>query len=115
MEDLITVLTSNSRLITIFVFSVGSFVFVFSSGRFGRHHFENWILSKPYVLNVLYFSFVGWMLYSIYKYIKGEEIEIIGNFFDGMSFFLFLYLTLVKLSNKFDSAHRLARQAVRQM
>ena len=80
---------------------------------------ENWLLSKPYVLNVLYFSFVGWMLYSIYKYIKGEEIEIIGNFFDGffdgMSFFLFLYLTLVKLSNKFDSAHRLARQAVRQM
>jgi len=39
---------------------------------------ENWLLSKPYVFNVLYFSLLGWVCYSIYKDIKGEEIDIFG-------------------------------------
>ncbi len=82
----------------IIVFSLGSFIFIFSSGRFSRQRFENWILSRPrpYVLNVLYFSLVGWVGYSIYKDIRGEEIEF-GNFFHETysmwSLFLFLYLT----------------------
>ena len=56
--------------------------------RFGRQRFENWILSKepkPYslnqvVLNVLYFGCLGWMGYSVYKDIKGEEIRWFGDF-----------------------------------
>ena len=71
--------------------------------RFGRQRFENWILSKepkPYalnrvVLNVLYFGCLGWAVYSVYKYIKGEEIRF--GFFDETYFmwplFLFIYLT----------------------
>ena len=81
------------------VLFVGSFLFMFFPDRFGRHHFENWILSrpKPYVFNVLYFSLVGWVGYSIYKDIKGEEIRWFGSFFDGPWIFLFFYLTLLAI------------------
>ena len=86
---------------------VVSFLFIFPD-RFGRKRFENWILSKepkPYalnrvVLNVLYFGCLGFGCYSVYKYIKGEEIRF--GFFDETYFmwpyfmciyFLFFYLT----------------------
>ena len=65
--------------------------------RFGRTRFENWILSrpKPYALNVLYFSLVGWTCYSVYKDIKGEEIRWFGDFFEyfPLTFLLLSYLT----------------------
>ena len=88
----------RESLIFIVLF-VGSFLFMFFPDRFGRHHFENWILSrpKPYVFNVLYFSLVGWVGYSIYKDIKGEEIRWFGSFFDGPWIFLFFYLTLLAI------------------
>ena len=35
---------------------------------------ENWLLSKPYVLNVLYFGSLGWILYSLYKHYSDLEI-----------------------------------------
>ena len=35
--------------------------------------FENWLLSKPYVLNVLYFGSLGWILYSLYKHYSDLE------------------------------------------
>ena len=67
--------------------------------RFGRHHFENWILSrpKPYVLYVLCFGHFGWTLgYWVIWFTKGEEIGF-GNFFSLEYFllplFLFPYLT----------------------
>ena len=49
-------------LILIVLFSVSG-LFIFFPDRFGRHHFENWILSKepkPYALNqvVLYVSVI---------------------------------------------------------
>ena len=93
-------------LILIVLFSVSG-LFIFFPDRFGRHHFENWILSKepkPYalnqvVLNVLYFSLVGWVGYSIYKDIKGEEIGF-GNFFEYFPITLFLLLYLTGLAVK---------------
>ena len=36
--------------------------------------FENWLLSKPYVLNVLYFGSLGWILYSLYNHYSDLEI-----------------------------------------
>ena len=60
-----------------------------------RHHFENWILSrpKPYVLYVLCFGYLGCVGYSIYKSIKGEEIGS-GNFLSLEYFPLTLLLLL---------------------
>ena len=91
----------RESLIFIVLF-VGSFLFMFFPDRFGRHHFENWILSrpKPYVFNVLYFSLLGWMGYSIYKErIKGEEIGFggFGDFLGEAGFYLFFYLSLLAI------------------
>ena len=88
-------------LIVIVLFVV-SFLFMSFPNWFGRQRFENWILSKepkPYslnqvVLNVLYFSLVGWVGYSIYKDIKGEEIKWFGDFSTAhgyICFFTYLY------------------------
>ena len=82
------------------VLLVGSFLFTFFPDRFGRKRFENWFVSepKPYVPNVLYFSLLGWMGYSIYKErIKGEEIGFggFGDFMGEAWIFLFFYLTLL--------------------
>ena len=91
------------NFLILIVLCVVSFLFIFPD-RFGRKRFENWILSKepkPYALNqvvgnILYFGCLGWMGYSIYKDIKGEEIGF-GTFFHETYFmwssFLFLYLT----------------------
>ena len=83
-------------LIVIVLFVV-LFLFIFFPDRFGRTRFENWILSrpKPYALNVLYFSLVGWTCYSVYKDIKGEEIRWFGDFFENfpLTFLLLSYLT----------------------
>ena len=61
--------------------------------------FENWLLSKPYVLNVLYFGSLGWILYSFCKQYLDKEIEIFGYQFDSpdsgdiLFFMWFVYLT----------------------
>ena len=84
--------------------------------RFGRKRFENWFVSKepkPYVLNVLYFSLLGWMIYKDYKDI-GEEIGF-GSFLsidkqEVFPFFLLLYLTLLGpkgLDDKKDKSNRI--------
>ena len=90
------------NFLILIVLCVVSFLFIFPD-RFGRKRFENWILSKepkPYalnrvVLNVLYFGCLGFGCYSVYKYIKGEEIRF--GFFDETyfmwPFFLFIYRT----------------------
>ena len=58
-----------------------------------RHHFENWILSrpKPYVLYVLCFGYLGWTGYSIYKNI---------NFIEYFPLTLLLLLYLNSLMGK---------------
>ncbi|MAJ72691.1 hypothetical protein CMK13_06770 [Candidatus Poribacteria bacterium] len=81
----------------VIVLSIVLGLFMSFPNRF-RHHFENWILSrpKPYVLYVLCFGYLGWTGYPIYKSIKGEEIGF-RNFFSLEYFllplFLFPYLT----------------------
>ena len=68
-----------------------SFLFIFFPNRF-RHHFENWILSrpKPYMVYVLYFGCLGWTSYLAYEVGFGNFLSL--EYF-LLPLFLFPYLT----------------------
>ena len=73
------------------VLCVVSFLFIFFPNRF-RHHFENWILSrpKPYMVYVLYFGCLGWTGYLVYEVGFGNFLSL--EYF-LLPLFLFPYLT----------------------
>ena len=72
------------------VLCVVSFLFIFFPNRF-RHHFENWILSrpKPYMVYVLYFGCLGWTSYLAYEVGFGNFLEL--EYFP-LIFLLFVFL-----------------------